>query len=367
MTRPRYRLSAGHPVLLLLWIVLVQAVFAGIGVQAYTMLHGAKIAQQALYQTWMTPGMAEPGTPPPEPIPASGSFVPVTIGISLEDIETMSVHDSYWTTTFYIWFTWQGDRDLSPGQHFQIVGGHLERQEVVDEYHGADGTNYQQYRVLARIGHAFDATLVPLDRQMLTIDIEDLRADATALRYVADAGSDIGPRVAIAGYRVTNHEQVVKTHTYRSAYGDPRHAGTVASTFSQYRYGLTVERTGMGIYLKIFIGLFAGLALALTSFTLRAGLLGSRYDMLGGAFFGAVANSYLAGSLVPSSGEFGLVEYVTLTGLLAIFLAVAATAVSAHIWYDRGNQALSRAFDRASLAGLGSGYVILTLVLTVTA
>jgi hypothetical protein len=232
MIRYWYRLGARHRVLLLLWIILIQAVFAGFGVHAYALLHGAKVTQAALHHARMTPGMAEPGAPPPEPIPATGSFVPVTIGISLEDIEAMSVHDSYWTTTFYIWFRWQGDRELSPGQHFQIVGGHMERREVVDEYYGSDGMNYQQYRVLARIGHGFDATLVPLDRQMLTIDVEDLRADASALRYVADTGSDVGARVAVAGYRVTDQAQVVKTHTYRSSYGDPRHAGAVASTFS---------------------------------------------------------------------------------------------------------------------------------------
>ncbi len=364
---PCHRITSTQRALVLGWILLIQVIFAAIGFQAYSLLNGEKRAQEQLNHIRVTPGQVDPGTVPPEPVPATGNFTTVAVGISLEDVEAMSIHESYWTSTFYIWFRWQGDPALSPGQHFQIVGGRIDKRDTVEEYSGPDGTNYQQYRITARIGHEFHTARVPLDEQMLTIDVEDLRADAAMLRFVADPPSDVGSRVVVSGYRVKGHDQVVKSHTYRSSYGDPRDHGTSAATFSQYRYAVTVERNGMGIYFKIFIGLFAGLALALTSFTIRATDLSPRFSMLGGSYFGAVANSYLAGSLVPSSGQFGLVDYVTLTGLFTIFLSVVATSVSAHIWSERDNPFLSRVFDFASLVTLGTGYVVVTVVITLTA
>lgn len=359
-----HRFTKGQLALLLGWILLLQAAFGAVGFYAHALLGGEQHAQQALYRIRMTPGLAEPGDIPPDPIPETGGFTPVAVGISLEDVQTMSIRDSYWTATFFVWFRWHGDEALSPGQHFQIVGGSIEKRDTVDEYYGADGTNYQQYRVTARIGQGFHTSRVPLDEQMLKIDIEDLRADAGRLRYVADPPSNVSPRVVIAGYDVRRFDQVVKTHTYRSSYGDPRDHGSASATFSQYRYAVIAERNGMGVYFKVFIGLFAGLALALSSLTLRGSELSPRFAMMSGAYFGAVANSYLAGSLLPSSGEFGLAECVTLTGLFTIFMTVAATSLSAHIWAERGNHALSRAFDFASLFALGTGYIVVTVVIT---
>ena len=85
--------------------------------------------------------------------------------------------------------------------------------------------------------------------------------------------------------------------------------------------------------------------------------------MLAGAYFGAVANSYLAGSLIPSSGQFGLVEYVTFLGLFTIFLSLIATVVSAFIWNTLDDRPLSRRFDRWTVVTIGLGYVAINLAL----
>ena len=129
-----------------------------------------------------------------------------------------------------------------------------------------------------------------------------------------------------------------------------------------YTYGLSIARDGMGVYFKIFIGLFAGMALAFASFGLRASDAGPRFSMLAGAYFGAVANSYLAGSLIPSAGQFGLVEYVTFTGLFTIFLSLIATIISIFIWNVRADKRLSRAFDLTTIATAGTGYALVNFV-----
>lgn len=364
---PEPPLSEGKIAFLTVWAGVVSGVYICIGIAAFWTIFGERFSAGQSHIARMTPGAVERGQTPPDPIPETGDFVPVTMGLYLDGIETLSIRDSFWTATFYVWFRWNGDRSLAPGTNFRIVDGRIERRDLQDEYYGPDGTNYQRFRVVARLTKFFNTTRVPRDDHMLNIYIEDARFDAARLRYVADPATNVSSRVRVAGYTVTGGQQAVKTHTYRTSYGDPRLAGSPNRTFSQYVYGLTIERAGIGIYFKIFIGLFAGMALAFASFGLRASDAGPRFSMLAGAYFGAVANSYLAGSLIPFSGQFGLVEYVTFTGLFTIFFALIATIVSIYIWNVKADKQLSRAFDLVTIATAGVGYVIVNLVMPLSA
>ena len=353
---------------LVIWGCAVALIYVVIGVAGFSIIHGERSAAQRGHDLRMTFGLVEPGQTPPDPIPATGAFAPVFVGLYLDGVDTISIRDSFWTPTFYIWFRWRGDRALNPGGSFRIVDGSIVRKDLQDEYYGADGTNYHRFRVSARMVKFFNTTRVPRDSHQLNIYIEDSRLDATQLRYVVDPASGISSRVRIPGYDVSHEaEQVAKTHTYRTSYGDPRIEGGGRRTFSMYTYGVDISRTGMGVYFKVFIGLFAGLALCFASLNLRASDAGPRFSMVAGAYFGAVANSYLVGSLIPSSGQFGLVEFVTFLGLFTIFFSLIATMASIYIWAVRDDKKLSRAFDRVTLCVAGTGYVAANILLPLAA
>lgn len=356
--------SSGKRLFLIGWAVLIALMYFGIGMAGFLAVNGERVASEQNHRLRMTPGLVERGQTPPDAVPETGSFVPVTIGLYLDGIEAMSLRDSFWSPTFYVWFRWTGDRALNPGANFRLVDGSITRKELQDEYYGADGTNYQRYRVTARLTKFFNTTRVPRDSHQLNIYIEDSRLDASQLRFVADPATGVSSRVRVSGYTVARQaEQVAKMHTYRTSYGDPRAEGGGNRTFSMYAYGVGVERTGLGVYFKIFIGLFAGMALCFASFGLRASDAGPRFSMVAGSYFGAVANSYLAGSLIPSSGQFGLVEYVTFLGLFTIFFSLLATITSIYLWAVRGDKELSRAFDLVTVGVAGIGYVVVNFVL----
>lgn len=361
-------LPRGKRLFLLGWGVFIALVYVAIGITAVSVVNGERIASQQGHHIRMTPGLVEPGQTPPDPIPETGDFTPVTTGLYLDGIETMSIRDSFWTPTFYIWFRWNGDRALNPGANFRLVDGSITRKDLQDEHYGADGTNYQRYRVTARMTKFFNTTRVPRDSHQLNIYVEDTRLDASRLRYVADPATGISSRVRISGYTVSRRaEQVAKTHTYRTSYGDPRVEAGTSRTFSMYTYGVGIARSGSGVYFKVFIGLFAGMALAFASFGLRASDAGPRFSMVAGSYFGAVANSYLAGSLIPSSGQFGLVEYVTFLGLFTIFFSLIATIASIYLWAIRGDKELSRGFDLVTVGVAGLGYVAVNIILPLSA
>jgi hypothetical protein len=184
---------------------------------------------------------------------------------------------------------------------------------------------------------------------------------------VTDPDSIISSRVKVPGYVITGFGQVAKYHTYRSQYGDPRAAKGSHKTVSAFTVGISVKRASMGIYLKVFIGLFAGMLLTFASFSLRASEGGPRVSLPVGSYFGAVANSYLATSMLPSSGQFGLVEHVSFLGLFTIFTCLLASVVSMYVWQIVGDKDFSRAFDKATAITIGLAYVIINIALPISA
>ena len=85
---------------------------------------------------------------------------------------------------------------------------------------------------------------VPLDDHMLNIYVEDAVNDVGRLRYVADSASNVSSRVKIPGYNITGFSNVVKPHTYKTTYGDPRMAEGKHTTFRQERTAAMTLRSG---------------------------------------------------------------------------------------------------------------------------
>jgi hypothetical protein len=309
----------------------------------------------------------EPGKTPPDPLPDNTDFQTVRIGLYLEGIDNFSIKDSSWGATFYLWFSWQGDKSLDPGKSFQLVDAKIERKELIDTYYGSDGTNYQQYKVVAKVTKFFNTTRAPLDDHMLNIYIEDSSRDASKLRFVADDRNNFSSRVNIPGYRITGFSTVVKAHTYNTSYGDPRVSANVRKTYSEFVYALTIKRSGMGTYFKIFIGLFAGVLLTLCSFFIRPSDTGPRYALPSASYFGIIANAYMTHSMLPPSNYFGLTDLATGVGLLTISVCVITSLISGHYFLRKKEEDFSRALDNLAWKFIGTGFLTINILMPICA
>ncbi|MBI3447100.1 MAG: hypothetical protein HY055_17465 [Magnetospirillum sp.] len=301
----------------------------------------------------MNPSGVEKKHTPPDPLPAEGNYINVTVGTYVDNIDSLSIRDSNWSANFYVWFNWTGPKTLDPGGKLVVVDGNIIKKDLLEEYHGDNDTHYQKFRISAKFLKFFDTSRVPIESHMLNIYLEDGARDGTKLRFVADKTSNVSSRVAIPGYKVTGHGTTVKPHTYRSSYGDPRLAANDKKTYTQYIVGIDIARANMGVYGKIFLSLFAALALALSNFFVKPSDVGPRFSLPTAAYFGAVANSYVANSILPPSGSFGLVDYVAAFGLGTIFLTIALALLSNFIFVKKEDKALSYVLDRAMFLVVG--------------
>ncbi|HWR40135.1 MAG TPA: hypothetical protein VN611_11605, partial [Patescibacteria group bacterium] len=298
-----------------------------------------------------------------EKLSDEGDYVKVKVGSYIDNVEALSIKECYWSTHFYLWFIWHGDKNLDPGGKFLLVDGTINKKELLEEYYGEDGTNYQRYRVAARIIKTFDTSRVPIEDHMLNIYVEDGSRDSNKIRYVADTIT-ISPRVEIPGFKITKSNNVVQAHTYNATYGDPRIADGSKKVFSQYLAAMRISRSDFGFYIEIFLSLFAALFLTILSMLVRASDIGPRLSLATGAYFGAVANTYVANSVLPpSAGEFGLVDHITGIGLLTVAITIGLALLSYHLYVRKEQKELSLVLDRILFLVVGICCLLANLII----
>jgi hypothetical protein len=357
-------------ILIALWSAIILILAAITGYWAISHAHRSRVAAVQRQQARIDPNAVEEGKTVPErsPPPGHENDVPldVRVGLYLERVNELSVRETSWTVEFYVWFSWTG-KDIDPGKNFQVVDGSMESKDLLKETTKGEA-RYALYRVVAKITKSFDVSRFPCDDHLLTISIEDQGLQSYQLRYVADAvGSSVSSRVKFPGYRSYDQAVAVKPHSYKTSRGDPDVPVEFRATYSQFLFGIAIDRPDMGFFMKMFQGLFAAVAIALLAFFVKPTHVDPRFGLGIGAFFAAVANTYIVSSLLPESGAMTLTDMVNGIGMGVIFLTLVQSTISLDLYDRLGLEATSRLFDRVSLVVLGVPYFAINLAIPLVA
>jgi len=156
---------------------------------------------------------------------------------------------------------------------------------------------------------------------------------------------------------------IEKPHFYKTTQGDPRLAPDSKASHSQARLGIELRRTGWGYFFKMFQALYVAVLISLLAMFIKPTNLDPRFGLGIGGLFAAVANSYVALSLIPDTGIMTLADIVNGLGVWMILLTVVQSAISLHLFKRLGAESLSRRFDQISFALMATGYVVLNVVL----
>lgn len=290
----------------------------------------------------------------------------VVAGIYVDRIPHLSMPDTSWVVDFYLWFNWT-DPALDPGGNFHVINGEILKKELKTRLIEGD-TRYELYRVKASITKFFNVSRFPLDDHLLSLRIEDAEKQIGEMIYLADTeGSAISSRVKIPGYDIYQSDIVQKPHSYKTRRGDPRLEEGVQATYSQLVYGIAIREPGWALYVKMFLGTFASVAICLLSFLIPAAQTGPRFSIGIGAFFAAVASTYVVSRLIPRTGTVGLTDFVMGASLVTIFLAVLTATMAVKIAETEEGARLQKLFDLGALAVFLLGYTGLNIVLAQTA
>jgi hypothetical protein len=352
---------------LVAWFVILAAAYLTTGPYLVQMMRANRQAADQRHAARIDPNADEPGvTSADRALPADAKPIQIRAGIYVDRILELSVKEVHWTVEFYLWFRWQGDSPRTC-EGFQIVDGTIDSQELEeDETIGAE--RYQRFRVVAKITKFFDVTRFPCDDHLLTIAIEHPSHQRHNLLFVADQeNSSVSSRVHVPAYTLGSAVAIEKPHSYKTTRGDPRLPAGTKSTYSQLRMGIPIERSGWGLFFKMFQSLFVAVLLALLAFFIRPTEVDPRFGLGVGGLFAAVANAYVISSLVPDTGTMALADIINGVGIAAILLTVAQSTVSLHLYSIWGQEPLSRTFDRLSFFIILALYVLLNISLPLVA
>ena len=348
------------------WLAFLVVAYAIAGVVMTSALEAHKREAAERHEARIDPNGTERGktraeTRPPE-LDREPMRIAVQTGIYVDRVFDVSLPDNRWGVDFYIWFRWT-DGGIRPGDDFQVVDGVI-RKKSLEASLQEGNTHYQLYRVEAEITKFFSVARFPRDDHLLTIKIEDSRYQNYDLRYVADdGGSAMSSRAKVLGYEVYRTGAVVKDHSYKTRRGDPRLPDDYKATYSQLLFGIWIKRPGWGLYVKMFVGIFAAISIALLVFFIRPNHTSPRFGVGVGAFFAGVASNYVISRQLPQSSEIGLTDFVTGTILITMFLMLLSSVISVRFYETLERPEVVRRFDVAAFAVFLVANVWLTVAL----
>jgi hypothetical protein len=314
-------------------------------------------ADAAVPQAAVPAADGEPAVPEEE---AEHPRVDVYIGMYVNRIRDINLHDGTFWVDFWVWFRWKGD-EVEPHKSFEVVNGSVENRiesEVLPDLE----YKYASVRISATMFHVFDVEQFPYDDHTLSIEIEDVDNEEHLLRYLPDdRNSLIDPTVHVAGWNVTRGRTFVERHIYHTNYGFMSLGKNAQAPFSRFIQRIELTRGEGTPIFKLFWVSFLSVLLSLLALRVKVTDLDARFGLGVGSIFAAMANTYVLGELLPDTEMVTLAEKVNFLSVGTIFVAVFVSVASLRFTYA-GREGASVKLDNFALALLGTSYVVTNLL-----
>lgn len=247
------------------------------------------------------------------------------VGLYILSLYDFDYPGKAFTADFWMWFTYSRD-SLNPLTTVEIPNaksstysnGSIEKKK---------GTMWAAQKCKATLCQNWDIRDFPFDHQRLRIVMEDADNDTASLVFLPDtAQSKLDPRIVLEGWHISRLRFVREDAHYNTNYGDPELAAS--STYPSVVAYVELSRDGLGLFFKLFTGVYVAFAICMMVFFFDESEISSRFSLLVGAMFAAVANKYIVDSILPMSVGFTLVDgihvvtfvYILLSGCISVFV-----------------------------------------------
>jgi hypothetical protein len=158
----------------------------------------------------------------------------------------------------------------------------------------------------------------PFDRQKLRFSIENSQFDSKSLVFAADTlGKHFDPRFTLRGWRIDSLDISTGTKIYETGFGDES-LKKPHTEYSNFKVRLQIDRDAMGLFWKMFLGMYVAFLIAYMCFYIHTDSIDSRFGLSVGALFAVIGNKYIIDSALPESTTFTLVD--TLHGITLLFI-----------------------------------------------
>jgi hypothetical protein len=286
----------------------------------------------------------------------------VLIGAYITDLYDFNPGANCYTVSFWIW-----TRHVSPQKHpietLVILNAKSVTMGKVSEV-PRNGEIWSQRFVTAVVRYDWDLQHYPFDRHLLPLTIEEGVWDTGALVYAGDVEhTKIDPAAAEDDWEVHGFHLNVVPVRYPTTFGDPALTNG-SSVFSRAAMRIEIERTQIGIFLKLLLGAYVAFLLGMSTLRMdQTSHFNTRMSVLVGSLFAVLVNMRASEAVLGRSSDFTLVDRIHLAIAFYILAVALIGFVSRHLAERNRKPAAQRLDNAALVAGIASFVMINALLI----
>lgn len=281
----------------------------------------------------------------------------VRAGVYIISVHDINFRDKEYTLRFWLWFVYDNPKFSFERQLDVPNAKDIEIQEAI--YETLNGKRWVIMKMKCTMKQNWNVHDFPFDEQNLKMHIENTLFDRNQLIFVPDTiGSSLDPEDAIDGWNVKRFAVTESTNDYRTGFGDVESSG---QNFSSFDVNIGLQRSALGMFFKIFLGMYIAFMIATISFTPHPSEMEPRFGLPVGGLFAAVGNKYIIDSLLPESSTFTLVDTLHALTFIGIFAILLVSAIALR-QYDSGKKEIAERTNRRGARVVITAYVICNII-----
>ena len=248
----------------------------------------------------------------------------VTVGLYGVNIYNFDLRSSTYAMTGYMWFRWKGDFDPVESLDFiNLVQSYdfLKKTLLDKPILLSNGEKYQAIRFDGCFFQPFDLTSYPIDKQELSLCVENSSDTADKMCFVPDTvstGYDTG--LQVPGWNIIGLETKAYIHDYVTDFGEK--GAENASKYSGIKFTLRLERYINYFIWKLMMPLLIILLTNWLSLLLHPTFFEVRTAMPATALLTVVFLQQSASDSIPGTSFLVLIDKIYLLAYLCIALTL---------------------------------------------
>ncbi|MES2064363.1 MAG: hypothetical protein V4456_20770 [Bacteroidota bacterium] len=277
-------------------------------------------------------------------------------GIYITSIHDINFKDKEYSVNLWLWLKYK-NKKFDFLHNLEVP----QAKTVTQSYSTVDSSDNKVYILMKLQCVMKDSWAVnnfPFDKQTLRFSIENSQFDSKALVFAADTlGKHFDPRFTLRGWNIDSINVTTGIKVYETAFGDES-VSKPHTEYSNFKVKLLLDRAAMGLFWKMFLGMYVAFLIAYMCFYIHTDSIDSRFGLSVGALFAVIGNKYIVDSSLPESTTFTLVDTLHGITLLFILTVIICTAYSLRM-VKKDKVEKAKKFDFICAQVLLTGYVLL--------
>lgn len=271
--------------------------------------------------------------------------VPDTVhtGVYITSIHDINFKEKEYSLNLWLWLKYK-NKDFDFVKNLEIP----QAKSFTTSFSTVDSTGGRMYvlmKLQCVMKDSWTINNFPFDHQTLRFSIENSQFDSSSLVFMADTlGKQFDPRFTIRGWNINSLEVTTGIKAYETSFGDES-LDKPHTEYSNFKVRIKLDRDAMGLFWKMFLGMYVAFLIAYMCFYIHVDSIDSRFGLSVGALFAVIGNKYIIDSALPESTTFTLVDMLHGVTLLFIVSVIIATSYSL-ILVKKNKIVKAQKFDR---------------------